>query len=462
MPTFTNKQQGFFSNNSGTTTNQAFFDAAFAARVHADPVFKEAYNCNLTQMCNTSTWLDQYMGYDTSCYTKYSLIESNTPYEMVKIKTTTTVAVNPTATAVPIHNDSHFVGGASILPQIGNTVVNTNGVLMEVTALSLATNNSTMSLRIRDTGAVAQVLTAGDELIVLSGSFLADCACPVGQFSFRDLPIIHNLNMINPADKGDLCGDALVACQYLKIPFTDENGNVYEKWYTQALQDMYRRFEKKKHYERLLNPNFGIIPVLKARGLNFSTASSTAITLADVISWKTALNEAGISCKEFAVFAGGSRYQQWQSLLLELGGSVQQNVVNPTGGCKWIDMEYCGLHIGGLTLHIYEDCSFTNGKELGKGFGNTQIFVPLCNRRITSRTMPVDGVSGNSGDLKMFTTVYFRDMMGRVYDNYTDSNGILGPRNTFGAGCKKHEWTIESRFTQEVHCPNSWGFTSLP
>lgn len=457
---FQNPQTGFFSANNGQVTNQAFFDAAFANRIHADPIFKEAYSCNITQMCNMSTWLDEYMGYETSCDPKYSIIETNSVTNKVKVKTLVTVAVNPASTVVAIDNASHYVGGNYVLPQVGNTIVSKNGVLMEVTAMSVGVNASTMSLRIRDTLATAQTIQAGDELLVLSGSFMADCECPTGNFRFQDLPIVQNLQMITIGDKGDLCGDALNKCQYLKIPFTDENGKEYDKWYTQALQDMYKSFEARKHYERLLNPNFGVIPVLKARGLNFTTASATEITLADVRSWKLQLSDAGIGMTEFAIFCGADIFQQWQVLLSTLGGTAMQNVVNPTADCKWINMEYCGIRIAGLTLHIYEDCSFANGKELGgvnSGFRKAMIWVPLGNRSTNLR--------GGTDTGKMFTTVYFKDINGRVWDNLTDSNGILnGPngRNTFGTGCEKHEWTIKSRFLQEVHCPNAWGWSNLP
>jgi hypothetical protein len=285
---------------------------------------------------------------------------------------------------------------------------------------------------------------------------LADCDCPDGQFVFQDLPIVHALQMVAFGDKGSLCGDALLKCQYLKIPFTDDCGNVYEKWYTQALQDMYRRFETRKHFERLFNPSFGLIPVLKARGQNFVTASSTEITEDDVQQWKTDLQEAGISCTEYAVFAGRERFAQWQTLLRTLGGTAYQDVTNPAQGCKWINLEYCGVRVGGLVFHIYEECSFGNGKLLGgqgSTFPNAMIFVPLCDRTTNCR---------GGTDSKMLTTVYFKDNLGRVWDNLTDGNGLFGPKNTFGAGCDQQEWTIKTRFVQEVHCPQAWGYTSLP
>jgi hypothetical protein len=219
---------------------------------------------------------------------------------------------------------------------------------------------------------------------------------------------------------------------------------------------MYRRFEMRKHYERLFNPNFGIIPVLKTRGQNFVTASPTAITLADVQGWKRDLQAAGIGCNEFAVFAGADAFQQWQTFLNAQGVTNLSYTPFKDGECKWINMEYCGIKIAGLTLHIYEECSFSNGLLLGgagSDFPNASIFVPMCDRTTNCR-------GGN--DTKMMTTVYFKDIHGRVWDNDTDSNGVLGPRNSFGTGCEKHEWTIKSRFLQEIHCPQAWGYSNLP
>lgn len=453
---FQNPQTGLFAANDGQTTNQEFFDAAFAGRLSADPIYKEAYNCNITGLCTMSTWLDEYMGYDTDCNPKYSLIETNSVTEQIKVKTAVTIPVNPSTGVIALDANSQYVSGTYILPQVGNTIVSPNGVLMEVTAVTLSAGANTITVRIRDVNAAAQVLAVGDELLVLSGSFLADCECPTGNFVFQDLPFVQELQMVTVGDKGDLCGDALNKCQFLKIPFTDECGNVYEKWYTQALQDMYRRFELRKHYERMFNPSFGIVPTLKARGQNFARASSTEITLEDVQSWKSDLQAAGIMCNEFAVFSGRDDFQNWQTFL-NAQGVANLSYTPFADGCKWIDMEYCGIKIGGLTLHIYEDCSFSNGKMLGgQGslYPNASIFIPMCDRQTNCR--------GGSDNNKMLTTVYFKDINGRVWDNLTDSNGVLGPRNSFGTGCEKHEWSIKARFLQEVHCPQAWGYSNLP
>lgn len=447
-------QQGYFSGPINTPLAQDFFNAAFAGRIHADPIFKEAFNCNIVQQCTMSTWLDEFMGFETDCFPAYNLIETNGQYHQIRALSTSTIPTNPSVGTIALDTNSQFVGGLYVLPQVGNTIVLAPlGVLAEVTAVNLTTH--VISVVIRDTAATAQVVTAQDVMPVLTGSFIADCACPTGGFRFDDLPIIRPLSMQTFGDKGSLCGDALLKCQYLKIPFTDDCGNVIEKWYTKALQDMYRDHEFRKHFERLLNPIWGIIPTLKARGIKFTPASSTEITTDDVRDWKAALDLNGISCREYAIFAGGPLFSQWQRMLLT-AGVVQLNYLEqPLGSCKWIDMNYCGISVEGLKLWIYEECSFSNGKLLGgphMTFQNSAIMVPMCDRQTNCR---------GGYDQKMLTTVYFKDNTGRVWDNLTDSNGVLGLRNTFGTGCEQQEWSIKTRMVQEVHCPNSWGYMGL-
>lgn len=458
-------QTGFFSGIPGAPLNQSFFDAAFAGRINQNKIYKEIYNCNLVDDCTMATWLDEYMGYETDCYPAYTLLETYGEKNIIEIEVGVVVATYPTTTVLHLRNNSHFVNGSYILPQVGNTIILTpTGELAKVTAVSVASvGDSTITVQLRNQTAAAQTLTGGDKLVVLSGSEIADCACPTGQFAVHDLPIEFDVRMITIGDKGDLCGDALEKCQFLKIPLQDDCGNTIEKWWVQALSEMYRRFERRKYFERLFNPSWGLIPVIKARGLKWTPASTTEVTTDDVRSWKKQLAAAGISCKEFAIFAGVDMFSKWQRMLLSAGVVKLDNTLQPNIDCKWINMNYCGIRVEGLTLHIYEECAFGNGFLLGGGsyvYPNSAIIVPMCNRPACTRSTGRQGAGG--GDNKMLSTVYFRSQAnGQVWDNLTDSNGILGTRNTFGAGCRNQEWTIQSRFLQEIHCANQWGFMGL-
>jgi hypothetical protein len=463
-------QSGLFSGDPNSPINQQFFDAAFAGRINTNKIYKESYHCNIVQECGISQWLDQYMGYETDCFPAYSIIETYGDYNQIKIATGGTLGAYP-ATLV-LHLDpatSHFGGGAFILPQVGNTIVTSpNGVLAKVTAVSVASaSDSTITIQQRDTTGNTgnQVIATGDQLLVLSGSEIADCACPTGQFAVPDMPIITDLQMLHIGDKGSVCGDAVDKCQWLKIPFTDECGKTVEHWYTEALQKMYQRFEKRKRFEILLNPFFGIIPILRARGLKWTPNSASEITTDDVRNWKAELDKAGIGCREFSIFAGRVIFSQFQRMLLTAGVTQLLYSERPLNDCGWINMEYCGLKVEGLTLHIYEECSFSNGKELGGPnmiYPSSAIIVPMCARPACNRsTNRPDGAGGDTGDTKMASIVYFKSNDGLVWDNKTDSNGIFGPRNTFGTGCRQHEWTVECRFLLEIHCANWWGYMGL-
>jgi hypothetical protein len=460
-------QQGLFSADPNTPINQAFFDAAFAGRINTNKIYKTSYHCNIVQECGISQWLEEYMGVETDCHPEYSLIEQYGYYQMVKIQTSFTLPQYPATVVAHLNVNSHFVNGAFILPQVGNVIVTTpRGVLAKVTATSVASAlDSTITLQQTDTtgNTGPQSVTAGDELMVLSGAEILDCACPTGQFAVPDMPIITDLRMITIGDKGTVCGDAVNKCQWLKIPFTDECGNEIEHWYTEALQLMYKRFEDRKRYERLLNPFFGIIPIIRARGIKWTPASGTAITTDDVRDWKAELDKMGCNCREFAIFAGRTLFSQFQRMLLAAGVAKLDYAQQPLNDCKWINMEYCGIKVEGLTLHIYDECSFSNGKNLGSVnmvFPTSAIIVPMCNRPSCAVRSNNRQDAGGT-DTKMMTTVYFKSNDGRVWENLTDSNGIFGPRNTFGAGCEQHEWTIKTRFTQEIHCANYWGYMGL-
>lgn len=457
-------QTGFFSGPSGAPLAQDFFNAAFAGHINPNKIYKEAYHCNIVGECTMSTWMEEFMGSETDCYPAYSLIETYGQYNMIKVGATATIAAYPATTAIHLSANSHFVSGAYVLPQVGNTIVLTpTGELAVVIAVSTASAvDSIVTVQLRNKTAAAQTVTANDELIVLSGAEIADCACPAGQFAVNDMPIITDLNMVTIGDKGEVCGDALNKCQFLQIPFTDECGNVIEKWYTQALVDMYKRFEKRKHYENLLNPNFGLIPLLKARGMKFTEASADTITTDDIRAWKQLLDANGVMCREFAIFAGNKKYSQFQRMLLSAGVTKLDHTLQPNIDCKWINMNYCGIMVEGLTLHIYEECTFSNGKELGSGtsvFPDSAIWVPMCPRPACNRSNNRQDAGGS--DTKMASMVYFKDINGRVWDNLTDSNGVLGVRNTFGTGCETQEWSIKARWTMEFHCLNYWGYMGL-
>lgn len=465
-------QTGYFSAPIGQAIDQSFFNAAFAGHINTNKIYKEAYNCNIIgdNYSTMTTWLEEFGGYETDCHPAYTLLEYYGFRHLIKEKTGVTVGAYPVTATITLSNGDHFVNGQYVLPQVGNSIVTApNGVLVDITAITHATGfDTTLTVKQRAGTTGTIVIPVNSEMLVLEGAMIADCACPTGQFAFRDLPIERDVAMIDFGLKGSLCGDALEKCQFLKIPFYDADGNVLDEmspWYTAAQQDMYRDFEMRKHYETLFNPSFGIVPGVKGLGLKFTPASTTEITTDDIRDFKKGLDIAGVAGREYAVFAGRNIYSQFQKMLLQAGVVKLDRSEQPLTDCKWIYMEYCGIKVEGVTLHIYDEKSFSSGKLLGATgmvFPDSAIMVPMGDiPRDIQRSTP----SGRNGyTTKMFTRVYFRSIQGQVNDMLVDANGILtgvGGRNTFGTGCKTMEWTVRSRFLNEVRCLNSWGFIGL-
>lgn len=464
-------QTGYFAAPIGAPVDQNFFNNAFAGHINTNKIYKKVYNCDIVGECTMSTWLEEFGGVEYDCHPAYTNLEYNGFRRQIRANGGSNIPAYPSTTTIRLSAKDHFVSGAYVLPQIGNSIVTApNGILVDVTDITHATGFDTLiTVKQRIGGTTAFTIPDGAEMLVLAGSDLSDCACPTGQFNFRDMPLEIDLAMKDIAVKGSLCGDALEKCQFLKIPFLDENGAEIPEnspWYTTAQVDMYRDLERRKHYEKLLNPNFGVVPNLRARGIKFSPASTTEITIDDLRFFKSQLDLYGVRGREYAVFAGNVIFSQFQRLLNTTGITNLLYAERPMRECGWINLEYCGIQVEGLTLHIYDECTFSNGKELGATamrFPYSAIFVPMWDR--PSEPMRSTSSMGRDGyTTKMFNTVYFKSINGRRYDVYTDSNGFLnGPngRNTFGTGCKTHEWSAESRFLLEVHCMNAWAYIGL-
>lgn len=467
-------QTGYFSGVPGTPIDQTFFNNAFAGHINNNKIYKDAYNCNIIgdDYSTMTTWLEEFGGYETDCHPSYTLLEYNGFRHLIKAKEASTIPARSGGTGtITLANADHYVNGQYVLPQVGNTIaLAPRGELAEVTAITHATGFDTViTVQIRSTTAGAQVVPINAEMIVLQGKILTDCVCPSGQFSFRDLPIERDVTMIDFAMLGSLCGDAVEKCQFLKIPFYDADGKEISEqspWFTTAQQDMYRDFEMRKHYETLLNPSFGIIPTIRALGIKFNPASTTEITVADIREWKKLLDKAGVACREYAIFAGRNIYSQLVQMAQTVGVQMLNYQQQPLADCKWLNLEWCGIKVEGMTLHFFDEKSFSNGKLLGAEgmvYPDSAIWVPMGNvPKEIQRSTPATGRNGYSN--KMITRVYFRSIQGRVYDMVVDSNGFLngpGGRNTFGTGCKTHEWSVETRFLNEIRCANAWGYQGL-
>lgn len=468
-------QTGYFSGIVGSPVDQAFFNAAFAGHINTNKIYKDVYNCNIigSDMSTMGTWMDEFGGVEYDCHKKYTNLEYSGFRRQIKANVGTTIPAYPGIGTIALSGKDHFVSGQYILPQVGNSVATApSGVLVDVVSIAHATaNDSVLSVRQRPGTTGSIVIPINSEMLVLQGSILSDCACPTGQFTFRDMPLEIDLQMIDIAVKGSLCGDAIEQCQFLKIPFLDADGKeIGEKgiWYASAQQDMYRDLERRKFYERLLNPNFGLVPNLRARGIKFTPATPGSIVVQDFRDLKSQLDIAGVTGREYAVFMGRNIFSQVQVLLNAVGVTNLLYTERPLSNCTWINMEYCGIIVEGLKLHIYCEESFSSGKALGAtgmNFPDSAIFMPMWdNPTNVVRNVPDTNRMSNGYNNKMTKLVYFQSVQGKRYDMVTDSNGFLsgpGGRNSFGTGCKTHEWSAETILLQENRCLNSWIYIGL-
>lgn len=460
-------QAGFFSGGaSNATLDQAWFDTAFAAYKNGNKIYKDAFMCDIIDDCNMSMFMETFSDYDTTSYSAYTLLEKLGRRKQIKVGADVTIPTSATTGVITLSATDKFVSSTYILPIVGNTIVLPNGALCTVTAV---TGTTSITVRQRGAGA-AYALVTGNELLVLPGAEISDCAAPAGQFRFDVVPNEHDLTMIEFGDRGELCGKLLHEAQWLKIPFyNDKNEQTDQLVYTQAQKDMYQGLEYRKHYESLLNPSFGIIPVLKARGLNFVPASNSAITVTDVREWKALINQAGISCTEYAIFAGREKFSQWQQMLGTTGVTNLLYAERPMNDCAWINLEYCGIKVEGMTLHIYEEKTFSNGMQLGGAgsvFPNSMVWFPMVNNTNGIERSVVDLNRGVTYNNKLFKRVYYKSAgNGKVWDMMTDENGVIsaarGGRNSFAAGLEKQEWTVKTKFLNEIHCARAWGWTGF-
>lgn len=457
-----------FSPPAGIALNGAFLQASQASRYSQDPVFRKHYYCNLIQNNTFGLWLTENMGYAETCFKNYSIIREYATDNLVHLSNATPITIPPspgTAT-LPIAANSHFVSGNYVYPQVGDALLlPPNADIAIITAVTAGVNTTTLTVRLKSS-TVPVIVPALSDVIVLTGKQLQDCDCPTGQLRLEDSPLEQPITMQTIGESTDkICGDALLACQNVKYKYmyTDENGNQVEteRWYGGELQKMYQRHEYSKMYQYLFDPSFGIITTLRTKSIRWNWADRDVLTEQDVADLKRAIQASGIGCTEYTFVLGSLAFAAAQTLANSLAlNRVSYGMFNPDD-CKWINLHFCTISIGGMTIHFYEENSFSSGKMLGAtgfDFLRRGIGMPMCDK-------PSSLKRSGDNDTKLFTIVNFRDELGRLHDNLTDSNGILnGPngRNTFGTGCDFHEFSIKSTFAVEVSCPEAWVLVNFP
>lgn len=468
VPNGTMPGKGQFSLPSGVTLNGAFLQAAQASRYSADPVFRKHYFCNLIQQNTFGLWLTENMGYGETCFKNYSIVREYATDNLVHLSNATAVTIpaSPGTAVLTIAANSHYVSGNYVYPQVGDALLlPPNGDIGIITAVTPGINTTSLTVRLKSS-TVAVIVPALADVIVLTGKQLADCECPTGTFRMEDTPVEQPIAMQAIGElSGRICGDALLACQNVKYKYMymDADGNQVETelWYGGELQKMYKRHEDSKMYQYLFDPSFGIINTLRAKSIRWNWANRDVLTEQDIADLKRAVQASGLGCTEYTFVLGSLAYAAAQTLANSLSlNRISYGQFNPED-CKWINLQFCTISISGMTIHFYEENSFSNGKMLGaSGFDYLRrgIGMPMCDKPSNLKRV-------GENDTKLFTVVHFRDTLGRLHDNLTDSNGILngpGGRNTFGTGCDFHEFSIKSTFSVEVSCPESWVLVNFP
>jgi len=473
---------GHQTNQFSVPAGAGVFDTAYASRLTGDPIIRAKYYSDIVGRCGISSWLEQYGDVQTDCFTDVTLLEYNELRQQIKVKTNTTIPAYPATGTIALATTDHSIGGQYVLPRAGNSLVlPPTGKIVDIVSVAHATANDTvLTVRHRASVSGTSALIVGDEPFVLTGSLLEDCDCPTGSLILADAPIEHLNGMINYADKAELCGDDLDACRLMSIPFYDEQSNptVYDDyrtgrqlsglWWEDKWRKMVQMFEDRKDYETLFNDTFGLVPLVRSLGINFVPASSTEITIDDVRAWVAKLDQAGVYGREFAVRAGTTKFSQFMRLLDAAGVTRLAYERQPMQECKYLNLEWCGVTIEGLTLHIYKECAFSNGKMFGGPsyvFPNSALFIPMWDNNSAPQNSSMGMQAPLGYNNKLFSRVYFRSKAtGEVFDSLMDSNGILngpGGKNTFGTGCRKHEWAIQSRWRNDYYNISHWGYMGL-
>lgn len=457
-----------FSAPAGVLLDGAFLRAAQASRYSLDPVFRKHYYCNLIQRNSFGLWLTENMGYAETCFKDYSIIREYATDNLVRLSNASAVVIpaSPGTATLSIAAISHYVSGNYVYPQVGDALLlPPNGDIAIITAVTAGVNTTTLTVRLK-ASTTSVTIPANSDVIVLTGKQLADCDCPTGRIRLQDAPVEQAIKLANIGESTDkICGDALLACQNVKYEYKymDGDGNqvTTDLWYGGELQKLYQRHEESKMYQYLFDPSFGIITTLRAKSIRWNWATPTVLTEADIADLKRALQVSGLGCYEYTFMLGAQAYASAQSLANSLAlNRVSYGMFNPED-CKWINLQFCTISISGMTIHFYEEQSFSNGKMLGAaGFDylNRGIGMPMCDKPSNLKRI-------GDNDNKLFTIVHYRDSLGRIHDGLTDSNGILngpGGRNTFGTGCDFHEFSIKSSFAVEVSCPESWVLVNFP
>lgn len=459
-----------FTLPEGTYLGQSFFREVYAERLSPN-VYRKFYYTNVAGPCTETMFLEQYGGVEYDC-NKFD----NTILEYAPLREQVKVGGNDATISIPASGSGFIpIDAADVapdtqytLPYDGNSLVLPSGDIVDV--VSVGTENGGeadgslyIEVEQREGGSGTLTVESGQELTILFGREISDCDCPEGNFRVQGMPVDTDIKWHSYADARELCGDDLNACSVLQVPLIDSNGNFIEGTapftYFNIEQELHADMQKRKNIEVLLE----LIARVKAAGLKFTPSDSDKIEVEDIRDWKKILDSFGIRNREYLVFAGNVVFSQFMKLRQDAQVTALEITQRPLVDCPWINLDYCGITVEGLTFHIFEACTFSNGYELGgagSDFPASALLIPAGDR--STRVQWSRGRTGRTGYTdKAFNIVYFRGTNGVTYDVHVDTGGILGPYNPYEPGCIKQKWAVRSNWALETFGLQAWGFIGL-
>lgn len=466
-----------FSANAADIINIGFLKLNQANRFSADPTIRESIMHNVYEPSGILSWMEENMGYKLSCYKTYQLAHYFPSKRYINLANAAAIVVPAAISTVNITWPvAETTGpGLFLLPQIGGAVITApDGNMLYITNIVPAGGTFTVTLQNRNHATFT--IPINSDVVILSGKELAECECPNGTTIFSNTPLLETITLINLANKSNqICGDALLACQNMIFEYqsTDENGclKTYQWFYDAAYKSMVAEHRRTKKMDILSHPVFGIIPKIRKYGIKWTWADPTNVTLLDLEDFALFLANNSISANSFSFFCEMRAFASFQKLARTEGTNrILFGSFNP-GDCKVLDLQFCSISHMGIDFHFYREGVFNDKNYLGgAGFNfiNKAIGIPMTDR--TDR--PDEGMCTPTNK-KHITIVTFQDKNGNVWEEVVDSNGLLNTmgnnapsignnynRNTFGTGCKFHEYSIESDFSVEMHEPEKFVYVN--
>lgn len=454
--------------NEPDLTSRSFIEYLDVIRETKDPIIRAEFFCKEMNVPTSINFLEAYSAVDYTSLTEWDILRRFQQDYIIKLSNAAPITIAGNASAVlPIFSsssapDSGQNTNGNISVAVGEGILFPNTNIGKVTAKSTVLGSPTITVLNQSSEPVTLEINA--EVILVPGQSLLNCECPSGKARLSPEPLLEKIGLYRHSMGFSLCGDDLQARKMRKFKYKVIDANnqevEVETYAHEMMINTLKDFElgKSIHMYFGQNPatNFrGIIPQLEDKAIRWDWASPNVLDDVDIDVLIQELNENAFDCREYTFFVGQLKYNAAQKYMRDQAqGKVSYACYDPTDMCKHLNLNFCSFEKNGLKLCFILDKTFSNGKGLGAkdfSFPSRGIGMPMENRESSSTTRSCDVDA-----YKAITIVYFRGLNGETYDMFTDSTGLYGKRQNQGAGCTTTDYSFESRFAVEVHCPYNW------